>query len=99
MTATLTDADVAKVATLARLKLTDAETTRLAGEMATILNYVAILNEVDTEDVEPMAHAVDVVNVLRPDEIQPSLPRADALANAPQSDGECFLVPQILDGA
>ena len=99
MTASLTDADVAKVATLARLKLTDAETSRLAGEMATILDYVAILNEVDTEDVEPMAHAVDVVNVLRPDKIQPSLPCEAALANAPRSDGACFLVPQILDGA
>lgn len=99
MSAELTADDVAKVATLARLKLSAAETERLAGDMAAILGYVAILEEVDTSDVEPMAHAVDVVNVLRDDEVRGSLPREAALANAPQSDGECFLVPQILDGA
>lgn len=98
MTASLTAEDVAKVANLARLKLSAAESERLVGDMAKILDYVAILDEVDTENVEPMAHAVDVVNVLRTDEIQPSLPREAALANAPQSDGACFLVPQILDG-
>lgn len=99
MVASLTAADVSRVATLARLKLTDAETARLAVEMATILDYVAILDEVDTENVEPMAHTVDLTNVLRPDEVQPSLAREAALANAPKSDGKCFLVPQILDGA
>ncbi|GAB4140623.1 MAG: Asp-tRNA(Asn)/Glu-tRNA(Gln) amidotransferase subunit GatC [Planctomycetaceae bacterium] len=98
MTAPLTTNDVAKVADLARLKLSDEEVQRLAKEMASILEYVEVLNEVSTDDVQPMAHAVDVVNVLRDDDIADSLPREAALANAPKSDGECFLVPQILDG-
>jgi aspartyl-tRNA(Asn)/glutamyl-tRNA(Gln) amidotransferase subunit C len=95
----LTADDVAKVAELARLKLTPDELQRLEKEMAAILGYVEILNEVATDDVEPMAHAVDVVNAVRPDVIRESLPREAALMNAPQSDGQCFLVPQILDGA
>jgi aspartyl-tRNA(Asn)/glutamyl-tRNA(Gln) amidotransferase subunit C len=56
-----------------------------------------MLNEVDTDDVEPMAHAVEVTNVLREDAVRESLPREAALANAPKTDGECFLVPPILE--
>ena len=99
MISPLTAAGVAKVAQLARLKLTAGERDRLAVQMAEILEYVGVLNEVDTDGVEPMAHAGDVSNVMRDDCPQPSLPREDALANAPKTDGEYFLVPQILDGA
>ncbi len=93
----LTREDVSKVALLARLKLTDAELEALTAQMGQVLSYVEILNEVDTENVEPMAHAVEVSNVLREDEVRESLPREAALANAPKSDGKCFLVPAILD--
>lgn len=86
-----------KVAHLARLKMSDEEIERLSRQMEDILTYVELLNEVDTTDVEPMAHAVELTNVLRPDESRASLSREDALANAPQTDGKYFLVPAILD--
>ena len=89
--------DVRKVAKLARLKLTPPEEELLAGQLGNILDYVALLNEVDTSDVEPMAHAAGLSNVFRPDEPRPSLDRADALRNAPKTDGKFFLVPQILE--
>jgi aspartyl-tRNA(Asn)/glutamyl-tRNA(Gln) amidotransferase subunit C len=95
----LTAAEVRKVAHLARLSLTDEEIDRFTRQLGDVLNYVAQLNEVDTEHVAPMAHAVELSNVFRPDEPRESLPRADALANAPKSDGRYFLVPQILEGA
>jgi aspartyl-tRNA(Asn)/glutamyl-tRNA(Gln) amidotransferase subunit C len=99
MSAQLTRDDVAKVATLARLKLTDSEKATLTTQLGEVLGYVDILNEVDTENVEPMVHAVELSNIFREDQVRESLPRDDALANAPKSDGRSFLVPQILDGA
>jgi aspartyl-tRNA(Asn)/glutamyl-tRNA(Gln) amidotransferase subunit C len=54
------------------------------------------LSELDTEEVEPMAHAVEVTNVFRADEPRPSLAREEALANAPEQDGQCYLVPAVL---
>lgn len=91
--------DVKKVAKLARLKLTPEEEQQFAGQLAKILDYVEMLNEVDTENVEPMAHVADVANQFREDKAQPSIPREKALQNAPKSDGKYFLVPQILEGA
>lgn len=97
--AELTRAEVLKVATLARLKLTDAELDDCTAKLGKILGYVASLNEINTDEVEPLVHAVELSNVFRSDEVQPSLPQAEALANAPKSDGRYFLVPQILEGA
>ncbi len=54
------------------------------------------MGEVDTEQVEPMAHALDVANVFREDVVRPSLDRREALANAPKRDDECYLVPAVL---
>ena len=89
---------VKQVARLARLRLSDAEVERLAQQMGNVLGYVELLKEVDTTGVEPLAHAIDVQNVLRADKVTPSLPREAALANAPKSDDRYFLVPQILAG-
>ncbi len=89
---------VVKVAGLARLKLSDAEIDDYAGKLGQVLGYINVLNEVDTTNVEPMVHAIELRNVFREDEVQPSLPRTEALKNAPKTDGVCFLVPQILDG-
>jgi aspartyl-tRNA(Asn)/glutamyl-tRNA(Gln) amidotransferase subunit C len=99
MPARLTRAEVLKVASLARLKLTDAEFDDCTTKLTQILDYVASLNEVNTDDVEPMVHAVELSNVFRDDVVRPSLPQSAALANAPKSDGRHFLVPQILEGA
>jgi aspartyl-tRNA(Asn)/glutamyl-tRNA(Gln) amidotransferase subunit C len=93
----LTRDDVQKVARLARLKLREDELDRFTSQLGQVLEYVRLLDELDTRDVEPMAHAVEVTNVWRADEVAPSLPREAALSNAPQTDGRYFLVPPILD--
>ncbi|MSR57844.1 MAG: Asp-tRNA(Asn)/Glu-tRNA(Gln) amidotransferase subunit GatC [Planctomycetaceae bacterium] len=93
----LTRAEVLKVAKLARLKLTDAELDDCTTKLGTILDYVASLDDVNTDDVEPLVHAVELSNVFRDDVVEPSLPQQAALANAPKTDGRFFLVPQILD--
>jgi aspartyl-tRNA(Asn)/glutamyl-tRNA(Gln) amidotransferase subunit C len=94
----LTRADVEKVALLSRLRLSAAELDTLTDELAQIVTYVDHLAEVDTEGVEPMAHAVEVSNVFAPDEVRPSLPRAEALANAPNHNERGYLVPAVLGG-
>jgi aspartyl-tRNA(Asn)/glutamyl-tRNA(Gln) amidotransferase subunit C len=91
----LTRADVAKVALLARLQLQEAELDALTRQLGQIVHYVDQLGEVNTEDVRPMAHAVEVSNVFRPDRPRPSLPREKALANAPRAGDEAFLVPPV----
>ncbi len=91
--------DVEKVAGLARLKLTDEEIGQMTEKLGQVIDYVAVLDEVDVSGVEPMAHVADVANVFRDDETRESLPRDAALANAPKSDGKYFLVPQILENA
>ncbi|MFO1040631.1 MAG: Asp-tRNA(Asn)/Glu-tRNA(Gln) amidotransferase subunit GatC [Planctomycetaceae bacterium] len=94
----LTSADVRKVASLARLKVTDADVDSLLGDLSAILEYVDVLNEVDTTGIQPMVHAVELHDVLRADVLQESLPREAALQNAPRTDGKCFLVPTIIEG-
>lgn len=89
--------DVEYVAALAQLKLDDAAADRLVGELGEILAHMDLLNELDTEGVEPMMHALEVTNVYRDDVTAPSLPREAALRNAPRTDGAYFLVPRILD--
>lgn len=89
--------EVRKVASLARLELSDEELKTYGEQLTQILGYVQVLDEVDIEGVEPMPHAIDLQNVFRADEQRPSLDRADALSNAPKTDGEFFQVPQILE--
>ena len=88
--------DVKKVALLARLELTDAEIESLTSELDQIVSYVDQLAEVDTDDVEPMAHAVEVHNVFADDIVRPSLSREQALENAPNHNGQGYLVPPVL---
>ena len=92
----LSRADVEKVSLLARLLLDENETSQMTEQLGKILGYVEQLSELDTDNVEPMAHAIDVANVFKSDELAASLDRADALSNAPKSDDECFLVPAVL---
>ena len=75
--------DIEKVALLARLQLTDAELATLTSDLVQIVGYVDQLSEVNTDGVEPMAHAVEVANVFRDDVVTPSLSREEALSNAP----------------
>jgi aspartyl-tRNA(Asn)/glutamyl-tRNA(Gln) amidotransferase subunit C len=92
----LTRQEVEKVSLLARLELTSAELDLMTAQMGQIVAYVESLAELDTDNVEPMAHALDVSNVFAADELRPSLDRAAALANAPHKDGEFYLVPAVL---
>ncbi|MCH2115230.1 MAG: Asp-tRNA(Asn)/Glu-tRNA(Gln) amidotransferase subunit GatC [Pirellulales bacterium] len=94
----ITRADVEKVALLARLQLTDGELKMMTTDLSQIVTYVDLLAEVDTEGVEPMAHAVEVSNVFAEDEVRPSLPREQALANAPGRNERGYLVPPVLGG-
>ena len=92
----LTRADVEKVALLARLRLSEQELDTMTGQLAQIVGYVDQLAEVDTEGVEPMAHAIETANVFAEDRVEPSLPREQALANAPSHNGRGYLVPAVL---
>jgi aspartyl-tRNA(Asn)/glutamyl-tRNA(Gln) amidotransferase subunit C len=89
-------ADVEKVALLSRLRLSESELDTMTAQLAQIVQYVDHLSEVDTEGVAPMAHAIEVQNVFRGDQVTPSLPRDDALANAPHRIEEGYLVPAVL---
>lgn len=92
----LTRADVEKVALLARLRLSDAELDTMTGQLTHIVGYVDLLAEVNTDGVEPMAHAVEVTNVFAADVVRPSLPRDAALATAPRHNDRGYLVPAVL---
>ncbi len=89
--------DVKYVAHLARLALTPDEEKQLGAQLGNILGYIEKLRELDVTNVEPTAHAVPLVNVLRADEVHPSLPHEDALRNAPQKGGGLFVVPKIVE--
>lgn len=96
MSTQLSEHAVLKVATLSRLKLSETEVQSLGKQMGSVLKYIAMLDELETEEIEPMAHAIEISNVFREDQLQPSLPRDKALSNAPLTDGSYFLVPAIL---
>ena len=84
------------VQVLSRLQLSPAELDSLTAELGQIVDYVEQLGELDTENVEPMAHAVELENVFREDAPRASVPREQILANAPQQDDECYRVPPVL---
>ncbi len=84
---------VIHVARLSRLKLTEAELERMAGELSQVLGHVDRIAELDLDDVEPTAHVVALENVLRDDEPRPSWPRERILAPAPDPDEGAFRVP------
>ncbi len=88
--------DVAHLANLARIDLTEDELERLAPQLSVILESVATVAQVAANDIPPMSHAVPLSNVFRPDEVRPSLTPEQALAAAPQVDQQRFAVPRIL---
>jgi aspartyl-tRNA(Asn)/glutamyl-tRNA(Gln) amidotransferase subunit C len=92
----LTAEDVIRIANLARLSLSPAETLELTDKLSRIVGLVEQLADVNTDGVEPMVHAFDLNNVLADDFVGPSLARDLALRNSPSSDSECFRVPAVL---
>lgn len=95
---TITPEDVRHVAKLARLHLDDAEIQKFTRQLGTILHYVNKIGQLDVSDVAPMAHALPIHNVLRDDVVEPPMPLAGVLQNAPEKDGDFFSVPKIIGG-
>jgi aspartyl-tRNA(Asn)/glutamyl-tRNA(Gln) amidotransferase subunit C len=88
--------EVEKIAKLARIVLNEREKEELTGQMNEILAYIDKLNELDTEDVEPMSHPLDLKNVFRDDNLKESLPQSNALENAPSKTDKFFKVPKVI---
>ena len=89
--------DVEHVARLARLELEAEDKERMRRELDGILSYIDKLRTLDTEGVEPTAHAVPVTNIMRDDLVRPSFPRSDMMANAPDRCGDFYRVPKIIE--
>jgi aspartyl-tRNA(Asn)/glutamyl-tRNA(Gln) amidotransferase subunit C len=97
-TPALTRADVAHLARLARIDLSDGELDHLAGQLDVILGSVARVSEIAADDIPPTSHAVPLTNVFRPDVVVPGLTQAEALSGAPvPAEDDRFRVPRILE--
>jgi aspartyl-tRNA(Asn)/glutamyl-tRNA(Gln) amidotransferase subunit C len=99
MSTPLTREDVAKVARLARLRLSDEELDLFTAQLGSVLEHAADINALDLEGVVPTAHPFELINVVRRDEVRPSLERDAALAAAPDAESGRFAVPRILGEA
>jgi len=91
--------DVAYVAELARLELTEEEKATFQPQLENIVKYVEMISSVDVEGVPPTMHGREIVNAFREDVVKPSMDREDALANAPARTGDEFMLPKIVEGA
>lgn len=94
----ITCKDVENIALLSRLEFSQSELETFTGQMDAILQYAEVLNKLDVENVEPMAHVLPLKNVMRVDEAKPSLSRELALSNAPEQENGYFKVPKIMEG-
>ncbi len=93
----LTPEEVEHVALLGRLRLTEEERERFTTQLNSILGHFEQLQQVDTTGVPPMSHAIEMTNVMREDEPAPSLTPQEALANAPEAERDCFVVPRVIE--
>ena len=93
----ITDEDIRSIAELARLGLTDDEVARLRADLDSILAYVDKLDELDTDEVEPTAHVLDIPTPMRADEVHDVLPVSEVVRNAPEHDESSMLVPKVLE--
>ena len=93
----LTTKEVEHVAQLARLRLAPEEIETMRVQLSNILDYIDMLKEVDVTAVPPTAQVTDLLNIMRADEVRPSLPREDVLANAPDQQDGMFRVKAIFD--
>lgn len=93
----ITDEIIDYVSSLARLDLSAEEKTRIKGEIEKIIDYMDVLNTLDTTKVEPMSHVLPVTNVFREDTVAVSVPREEILANAPEVDDGAFRVPKTVE--
>jgi len=89
--------EVLHIARLARVALTEEEITRISEQLSNLLEHFEDLQKVDTEGVPPTAQSVTLQSIMREDEVKPSLPPEDVLANAPRREGDCFRVRAVLE--
>jgi aspartyl-tRNA(Asn)/glutamyl-tRNA(Gln) amidotransferase subunit C len=89
--------EVIYIADLARLRFSEEETEKMAEEMNQILDYMQTLDEINTEDVEPLRHVIDLEFRTRKDEAKEPLNHEEALKNAPDSDSDYFRVPRVIE--
>jgi aspartyl-tRNA(Asn)/glutamyl-tRNA(Gln) amidotransferase subunit C len=92
-------AAVDHIARLARLDLSEAERKRMQTELAQILGHAERIQALDLDDVPPTSHSIPLSNVMRTDQVRPSLSQADALRNAPETEDGRFKVPRIIEDA
>ena len=92
----LSESEVRHVAMLARLALSDEQVETLRSELNSILGHIDVIQRLDLKGVEPMTHAVPVVNETREDIVRPSLVRDEALRNAPEAESGAFRIPRIV---
>jgi len=88
---------ISRLEKLSRLQLGDAEREKLTGDLQRILDMVDTLRALDTENVAPLVYLNDAVNVLRADEVGRQLTTSEALQNAPEQNGQFFMVPKMID--
>lgn len=96
---TIDRAAVDHVARLARLDLSAEERARMQAELGAILDHAEKIQALDLDGIEPTSHAIPLRNVMRADEVTPSLPQEEALANAPEAEDGRFRVPKIIEDA
>jgi aspartyl-tRNA(Asn)/glutamyl-tRNA(Gln) amidotransferase subunit C len=90
--------DVEHVAALARLGLSDEEKVRMSQQLSSILDHISVLNQLDTSAIPPTAQVIELANIMRPDEVRPSLPREAILRNAPREVDGYIAVQAVLGG-
>ncbi|MFT8872117.1 MAG: Asp-tRNA(Asn)/Glu-tRNA(Gln) amidotransferase subunit GatC [Sporolactobacillus sp.] len=93
----ISEDQVRYVAELARLSFSDEQVTTLRAQLDAIIGFAEQLNTLDTEGIEPTTHVLDMVNVMREDVVEPSLPREEALKNAPEQQDGQVKVPLIME--
>lgn len=93
----ITNELVSYVANLSRIRLDENEINEMQSQMSEIVNYMDILNQLDTENIEPLSHIFNITNVMRDDEVRDSYEREEILKNAPAHTEEAFIVPKTVD--
>ena len=93
----ITNELVRYVANLSRIKLDEKQEEKMLSELAAVIEYMDVLNKLDTENVEPLSHVFSITNVMRDDEVKPSYDREELLKNAPDHTDETFIVPKTVD--
>lgn len=88
--------EIIKIAKLAKLKLNDNEIEKFTSQFNQILDYMKKLNELNTDEVQPLSHPLEINNLIREDELKDSIPRELALSNAPDKDDKFFKVPKVI---